>query len=72
MKTGQAMVLSAKYLSKILGVTDRTIDYYLCGWKFSHIKTVFRGLDKYYKFLTSKDLQELEKLAKRRRRKCKR
>ena len=71
MKTGQAMTLSAAYLSKLLGVTDKTIDMYLCGWGFGHIQTVYKGLEKYYKYLSEKDLIALEKLAKRRRRKCK-
>lgn len=69
--TGQAMTLSADYLSKILGVSVKTIDMYLCGYGFNHIQTEKKGTEKYYKFVTEKDLIALEKLAKRRRRKCK-
>lgn len=65
------MTLSAVYLSKLLGVTIKTIDMYMCGWGFSHVQTTFKNDEKYYEFLTEKDLIALEKLAKRRRRKCK-
>ena len=49
MNTGQVKDLSAKHLVKILGVTDKTIDMYLCGYGFSHIETVKRGTEKIYK-----------------------
>lgn len=67
MKAGQVMNLSAKYLSKLLKVTDKTIDMYLCGYGFSHIETVKRGTEKVYKYVTEKDLIALHKLANRKR-----
>lgn len=61
------MNLSAKYLSKILGVSDKTIDMYLCGYGFSHIETVKKGAEKIYQNITEKDLIALHKLADRKR-----
>jgi hypothetical protein len=68
MNTGQVKDLSAKHLVKILGVTDKTIDMYLCGYGFSHIETVKRGTEKIYKNVTEKDLIALHKLANRKKR----
>lgn len=45
MNTGQVKDLSAKHLVKILGVTDKTIDMYLCGYGFSHMKPL-KGVQK--------------------------
>ena len=70
MNTGQVKDLSAKHLVKILGVTDKTIDMYLCGYGFSHIETVRKGTEKTYKNITEKDLLALSRLANRRKRKC--
>lgn len=67
MKTGQIMNLSAKYLSKMLGVSDKTIDMYLCGYGFSHIETVKKGTEKVYKNVTEKDLIALQRRAQRKK-----
>lgn len=69
MKTGQAMTLSAAYLSKILGVSSKTIDMYLCGYGFNHIQTEKKGTEKYYKFVTEKDLIALQRRAQRKKKK---
>ena len=66
------MTLSAAYLSNLLGVSIQTIEVYLCGWGFSHIQKIHKGGVKHYKYVTAADLEALENLAKRRRRKCKR
>ena len=66
------MTLSAAYLSKLLGVGVPTIDMYLCGWGFSHIKKIYKGDAKYYKYFTDADLEALTNLVNRRPRKCKR
>lgn len=67
MKSGEAMTLSAAYLSKLLNVGEKTIDMYLCGYGFNHIQTVKKGYEKYYKFVTEKDLIALQRRAGRKR-----
>ena len=69
MKTGQAMTLSAAYMSKLLGVTIKTIDMYLCGYGLTHIQKFKKGDLSFYKYVTEKDLISLKKRAGRKKRK---
>lgn len=65
MRTGQAMTLSAAYMSKLLKVSVKTIDMYLCGYGFNHIVTTKKDGEKYYQFVTEKDLIALQRRAGR-------
>lgn len=60
-------VVLGNYLEKILGVSIKTIDVYLCRYEFSHIqREVIKKQPNRYYYMTNDDINLLKKLIENR------